>query len=317
MPAKLYAQDDMYDTAEPATAAALRVAVGIATRGRPGILKETLADLDRQTLLAAGIFVSYANAADVEDAPAQFPGVQFLTSRTGSCAQRNCLLDHIQPDAYDVVVFMDDDFYLHPDYLRRVSEVFQSDLAVLGASGIVLADGANGPGMRIAEARSVLDAAPAAPLAARQQPPPIFNTYGCNMVFRVSALQTLHLRFDERLPAYGWYEDIDFSRRLLPVGKLVRIPGAYGVHLGAKVGRTSGRRLGYSQIVNCVYLAKKGTYPWRRALLSALRNLLANLARSIAPEAYIDRRGRLVGNLLGIADCLRGRERPERILEMN
>jgi GT2 family glycosyltransferase len=137
------------------------------------------------------------------------------------------------------------------------------------------------------------------------------------MAFRLSAVQLLGLRFDERLPAYGWYEDLDFSRRLAPAGRLVQVPGAYGVHLGAKVGRTSGRRLGYSQIVNCVYLAKKGTYPWRRAMLSSLRNLLANLFRSIAPEPYIDRRGRLLGNLLGIWDAVRGRERPERILEMN
>jgi GT2 family glycosyltransferase len=316
MPAKLYAQNEVFDAAQRDAIAGMRVAVGIATRGRPAILQDTLADLERQTLPAAGVFVAYASPPDVEEAPDHFPRVQFISSRTGSCAQRNRLLDHIGPE-FDVVVFMDDDFYLHPDYLRRVAAVFQSNPSVLGASGVVLADGANGPGIRLAQARSVLDAAPATETASRQQPVPIFNTYGCNMAFRVSAVHQLGLRFDERLPAYGWYEDLDFSRRLLPAGNLVQVPGAYGVHLGAKVGRTSGRRLGYSQVVNCVYLARKGTYPWRRALLSALRNLLANLARSIAPEPYIDRRGRLVGNLLGIGDCLRGRERPERILEMN
>jgi GT2 family glycosyltransferase len=316
MPAIAQAQPVLPMTPSRTRAHLPRVAVGIATRGRPAILKETLTDLSRQLHRAAGIFVSYASSSDVEDAPEMFSEVRFLNSRTGSCAQRNCLLENIGPE-FDVVVFMDDDFYLHPSYLQRVAEVFGENPEVLGASGIVLADGANGPGIDLEKARAVLADVVTEESAAHAEPPPIFNTYGCNMAFRLSTVQQLGLRFDERLPAYGWYEDLDFSRRLAPAGRLVQVPGAYGVHLGAKVGRTSGRRLGYSQIVNCVYLAKKGTYPWRRAMLSSLRNVLANLFRSIAPEPYIDRRGRLLGNLLGIWDALRGRERPERILELN
>jgi GT2 family glycosyltransferase len=124
------------------------------------------------------------------------------------------------------------------------------------------------------------------------------------------------LAFDEALPLYGWYEDIDLCRRLAPHGRIVRVPAARGVHLGTKLGRTSGLRLGYSQIANPAYLARKGSYAWRRAAASMARNLAANLARSAAPEPWVDRSGRLRGNLIALSDLLRGRADPGRILDL-
>lgn len=293
----------------------LTVAVGIATRGRPSILKETLGDLSRQRCAPAAIYVAYVNASDIEDAPLLFPKVRFLQCPGGSCAQRNHLLETIGTSC-DLVFFMDDDFCLHPDYLFRIEEAFAADPAIAGATGVVLADGAKGPGLDGDHARDLLRSA-AEPPGVRDAPPPaVFNTYGCNMAFRMAAIAGLGLRFDERLPAYGWYEDIDFSRRLLLAGTLVRVHGALGVHLGAKVGRTTGTRLGYSQVVNPVYLARKGSYPWSHAVESIARNMSANLLHSVRPEPYIDRRGRVKGNLLGLWECVRGRCRPERILDM-
>ena len=136
------------------------------------------------------------------------------------------------------------------------------------------------------------------------------------MIFRVDVLRREGIRFDETMPGYAWYEDIDFSRRLLPFGRLALLEGAQAVHLGAKVGKTSGLRYGYSQIANPIYLARKGSYPWDHAHRSVMRNCLANLLRSIAPESYVDRRGRLRGNLLGLRDFLLGRLRPDRILAL-
>lgn len=43
------------------------------------------------------------------------------------------------------------------------------------------------------------------------------------------------------------------------------------------------------------------------------QNLLSNLARSVRPEPHIDRRGRLLGNALALADLVRGRIDPRRI----
>ncbi|MFZ5619011.1 MAG: glycosyltransferase family 2 protein, partial [Pseudomonadota bacterium] len=86
-----------------------------------------------------------------------------------------------------------------------------------------------------------------------------------------------------------------------------------GAHLGVKGGRTSGVRFGYSQIMNPVYLRLKGTMGLHHAFDNLYRNFLSNHARLFAPEPYIDRRGRVKGNWMAIADILRGRITPERI----
>jgi hypothetical protein len=124
------------------------------------------------------------------------------------------------------------------------------------------------------------------------------------------------LWFDESLPLYGWQEDVDYSFQLGRKGTLVYTNLLSGVHLGMKGGRTSGRRLGYSQIANPVYLLRKKTIPPRLAWRLMTRNLAANLVRSIWPEPYVDRAGRLSGNAAALVDLLRGRIHPERILKL-
>ena len=89
------------------------------------------------------------------------------------------------------------------------------------------------------------------------------------------------------------------------------------VHCGEKRGRErSGRRLGYSQVCNPVYLLRKATLPRQIAVRMILRNLLANHAKLFRPEPWIDRQGRAAGNWLAIRDVLRGRVDPHRILEL-
>lgn len=300
----------------PDHAVNLSIAVGIATRGRPDTLKETLADLALQTRPAEGTYVAYFDPYDIGDAPLLFPKVQFLKGSGGSCAQRNHLLD-AAANRYELIFFMDDDFYLHRDYLLRMEQTFLSDPLILGATGEVVADGAVGPGLTTNYARERLGRIGAVPSLTQRKPQPAFNTYGCNMAFRVSALLEHRIRFDENLPIYAWFEDVDFSRRLLPYGKLVLVPGAQGVHLGIKQGRTSGKRLGYSQVANPIYMARKGTLPWVAAIKGICRHVSKNLLLSLRPEPYVDRRGRVRGNLLALRDLLLGRMRPDRILQLH
>lgn len=40
------------------------------------------------------------------------------------------------------------------------------------------------------------------------------------------------------------------------------------------------------------------------------------LLRSVAPEPYVDRPGRLRGNLIALADVMRGRLAPERVMQL-
>ncbi len=138
--------------------------------------------------------------------------------------------------------------------------------------------------------------------------------YGCNMAFRVSAIGPL--TFDERLVLYGWLEDLDFSRSAGRMGRLVTCDAMVGVHLGIKSGRVSGKKYGYSQVVNAWYLRKKGTLTSKEAWSNIGRAILANGAKSFWSEKYIDRPGRLKGNLIGLGNLMRGRCRPEKAAEL-
>lgn len=290
----------------------MRIAIGIATRGRPAILAEVLQELDRQTRAPDRVVVCHVTEGDVTGLPQRFPGVEFLTSEAGLPRQRNRILDAIGD--CDAVLFLDDDFIAAPAWLEALEAVFTARPDCVVATGTVIADGAKGPGILPEEARALLgaDATPATLTGTE----PHFNGYGCNMALRLAPLRAHALRFDERLPLYAWYEDIDLTRRLLPYGTILRLSGARGVHLGVKQGRVPGLRLGYSQVVNPVYLARKGSYPWSHALRSVARHCVANLVRSARPEPEVDRWGRFRGNLRGLLDLASGRAEPERILAL-
>jgi hypothetical protein len=61
---------------------------------------------------------------------------------------------------------------------------------------------------------------------------------------------------------------------------------------------------------------RKGTVPPSKAITLMIRNVAANLMRSMWPEPYIDRRGRLWGNLLAASHVLKRRIEPEHILNL-
>lgn len=287
-----------------------RVAVAIATLGRPQVASETLRRLmDNQTLKPAAVVVSCVRPEDAGEI-ARRPGVTLVTSRPGLAAQRNAALAALPKDI-DIVAFFDDDFVADPDWLAIAACVFRDEPDVVGFTGAVVADGIKGPGLTFQEADHLLaDVRPdQGPLIER------FSPYGCNMAFRRSAIG--EVRFDERLVLYGWLEDRDFGAALARKGgRLVKCLDARGVHMGVKGGRMVGDRLGYSQVVNPLYMLRKGTMTYRQVLDHLFRNISSNLALSARPEPFIDRRGRLRGNLRGLTDVLLGRLEPERAAEI-
>lgn len=291
----------------------MNIAIGIATRGRPAILAETVTEIARQARAPDSILVCHVDESDVGDLPRARPDVTFLRSTAGLPRQRNAILDAAR-DA-DVLLFLDDDFFPAPAWLAVLEAVMAAHPDCVVATGTVIADGAKGPGITPGEARRLLaaDAPPPEPLSVA----PHFNGYGCNMAFRMRAVRAHGIRVDEALPLYAWYEDIDVTRRLAAAsgGRILRLAGARGVHLGVKAARTPGLRLGYSQVVNPIYLMRKGSFPWNHAIPSAARHCLINLLRAPVPEPEVDRLGRLRGNLLGLSDLMRGRAHPARILE--
>lgn len=292
----------------------LRIAVGIATAGRRSILAETLLELARQTRLPEAFFVCPAAASDFDASQAAqlpFP-VQVVEGPRGLPAQRNAILDAAQD--FDIVMYFDDDFFAERSYLAELEDFFLANPSVVAASGRTLADDVKGPGLQIDEARTILASFVQVPAdSPRVQQ---YSAYGCNMAVRMAPIRAHGLRFDENLPLYGWAEDVDFCRQLSAYGDIVKNLRMAGVHLGVKGGRTSGVRYGYSQIANPYYLWRKGTARGPGALFRMACNVLANILKSISPEPWIDRRGRAIGNVLGLADFFRGRLDPKRILEL-
>lgn len=294
--------------------AKMRLVLAIPTAGRAEILDRTLRDIARQTRLPDFVVISASEGGDVQERSLHnlpFP-CMVVTSRKGACVQRNRALDVLSRE--DVLLLLDDDFVMAPDYIAQTVQLFAENADVVLATGRVLADGIRGPGFDFEEGLRRLASAPSRAGAAIVD---AYNGYGCNMAVRARPVLENSLRFDEALPLYAWLEDVDFSRRLAPHGRIVQAEALRGVHLGTKSGRTPGVRLGYSQIANPAYLMRKGTMSRRRALRMMLRNLAANLAKAFMPEPWVDRRGRLRGNLLALADLMLRRSQPGRILDLD
>jgi glycosyltransferase involved in cell wall biosynthesis/GT2 family glycosyltransferase len=292
-----------------ATSSSPEVAVVIATLGRPKIVSQTVQRvIGRQTYKPAHIIVSCNELTDVGDI-IDWPGVKVLQGPTGLAKQRNTALASL-PKSVEIVVFFDDDFVPASNWIELAVRTFCSDSNISGFTGNVILDGIKGAGISFEEADRAIDN------VKFKEPLPLissFSPYGCNMAFRRSAIEGL--QFDERLILYGWLEDRDFGAMVKSKGGgLVKCMQARGVHLGVKTGRIAGYRLGYSQIINPLYMLKKGTMDIDQVARHLFRNVSSNAIRSIIPEQYIDRRGRLRGNLQGLVDALSGRLDPERAM---
>jgi GT2 family glycosyltransferase len=292
----------------------MRIGVGIATRGRAKILRETLAQLGKQTRKPDRIVVCHTVTDDVAGCGSS-PGVEFIVAQPGLTRQRNRLIEAVND--CDVLLFLDDDFFVSSQYVAITLAAFETNNTVVATTGMPISDGIKGPGIGTGRALQLIadDVGQRDPGAASDMMT-VPHGYGCNMAIRLAVVRRHDIRFDERLPLYGWSEDVDYTHRLGRHGRIVKLARARGVHLGTKQARSPGRNLGYSQVANPIYLWKKGSYSWGRALRSVGRNLVANAVRSVRPEPWIDRRGRLLGNGRAFADWLQGRMAPERVLEL-
>jgi GT2 family glycosyltransferase len=292
----------------------LKVAIAIATAGRRDVLTDTVLFMANQRRPPDEFLICPARPedADVETLRACHPQITIVSAPTGLCHQRNAIMAASEAD---IVVFFDDDFLPAPDFLDEVDRLFGANPDVVMATGNVLADGAQGPGMGMAEGLKAVEGI--GPNTAPDILHPVFNAYGCNMIVRLAPVRKQELRFDENLPFYAWLEDVDFSRQIAHYGRVVKSMRLRGVHMGTKkAGRSPGHRLGYSQIANRVYIMKKGNLPLKGVLEGSAANVLSNLLRSAFPEPWADRRGRLGGNLHAIWDMIRGKLSPGNILKM-
>jgi GT2 family glycosyltransferase len=290
----------------------MKLGLVIASRGRPSLLRQVLLNVLSQPRIPDYIVISAVAPGDVPEFSPSNANVRIIFGSAGLTGQRNrgmaCLID-----TTDVIIFIDDDFIVGDDYFRRIENIFEQDPSIIGVNGHVLADGVGSAGFTFEEGLNLLNRYD------RRKPPPPFmraieGTYGCNMAFRSASIGSV--RFDERLPLYGWQEDSDFCGALRGLGWMVRTNLVWGVHLGTKTGKGSEVRFGYSQIINPAYIVSKGNMSCAYAFRLILKNVIANLVKSVRPESYVDRRGRLRGNLIGLFHLVTGRLTPEYILEL-
>ena len=286
------------------------VAVVIPSVGRPSTLHETLLSVLRQHHLPGQIIVSVPTEGDVLPQTRALPGVSVIHCGLGSSRQRNGAIEALAP-GIGLVAFLDDDVELHDRYLERVVRVFQEQPGVVLVDGRVLADGRDIPRARAIEIVAGTDAAESR--QTREIGPDL--VYGCNMTARRSVLAGV--RFDERLPLYGYMEDRDFAFECARIGRLARCEGATLVHLRPAGGRISPRRLGFSQVMNPVYLWRKGNYlSWRSVAWQVSRPLLLNAALALAPGQKAHRLALLGGNCRALSSMLRGHIAPEDITRL-
>lgn len=291
----------------------MRVGVVIATIGRREMIAALMDLYQAQTVLPSAMVYSATDSSDLPPPDQLPPFAETVFGPKGLCAQRNRGLKQVI-DRCDVIAFLDDDYLPSQRAIEGIGDFFSQNKDVAGINGRLLFDGVKSADISVADARAVLASYDS------EAPEPVRITgsavglYGCNMAFRADHIRDL--MFDENLPLYGWQEDIDFSVQAGLRGRTVRTNAFAGIHLGIKSSRLSGVRLGYSQVVNPFYLVRKGTMSAKYAAKIVFKNIIANSYKSLKPEPWIDRAGRLKGNAMGVLDVMRGRWDPKRILEM-
>lgn len=295
----------------------MKIAVIICTIHRPAVLHQTVLSIQRQLLQPVQVLVSAPGAEHVLDETRAIPAVEVLSAPAGSATQRNEALRHFRQDI-DLIAFLDDDIELSQHYFEEMARLFTERPEIVIASGFLLHDG--GRGGRIEQPNALAlcrtydeEYRSAQPLAWHA----VDSGYGCNMLVRASQLNGC--RFDENLPLYAWLEDRDFSHRCTQ-GKHppVELKNAVAVHLGWRSGRVSGKRLGFSTVVNPVYLMRRSkTFTLHYIVVHYwLRCLAGNVLGIVTGDKEYDRWGLLKGNLLGYWHLLSGKCDPRHILDM-
>lgn len=286
-----------------------RVAVVLASAGRPQLLADLVTDLAGQTLGDVTVVVSVPDPGSLPQEPLP-PSVIVVYAR-GLTSQRNAGLDAV-PDATHVF-FFDDDAVVRDDYLQRGMHFFRDHPEVVGLTGRVLLDGAVGEAVIELESRSALDASALEPTTGGWSPSQ--TLYGCNFAIRRTGVP--FERFDERLPLYGWLEDHDYARRMMRHGTLAKVDDCVIVHRGVKSGgRTAHARLGYAQVMNPAYLHHVGSFPMSLAWNETWKRVGKNIAGSLRGPERSWRRLRVHGNALAALDVLRRRFTPERMAQL-
>jgi len=286
-----------------------RVSVIIVTMSRPAEVALTVTSAMAGTAAPDEIVVVDASADDrteltVSHMAAAFERVAFKYERTapGLPGQRNAGLDAASGD---VLLFLDDDVTLQPDYLAEMLKVFD-DGAVGGACGAITNQVLPGRHVRFFQwlfrqvryaPRSYLQRSGLPTFLyrpAKQADVGILT--GCNMAFRRDSAA----RFDERI---NYFDDDDISRVVARRWRLVQTPAARLEHHVAAGARPAPMAKMRRRILEQRLLH-------RRHVPQHIVNVLCyyySVAGAAAAAALRLKPRLLLGTLLGLWDVLRTR----------
>jgi len=126
-----------------------RIAVVIATLGRPEEVGQLLLHLKTQTHAPSDIIVSVTGDQDL---PSDMPdGVRVVQGSRGSSAQRNRGMIEVL-GACDLIAFFDDDYVPSRYALAGATALFERFPDIVGANGNLVADGINSAGIDYSKA---------------------------------------------------------------------------------------------------------------------------------------------------------------------
>ena len=216
----------------------IKLGLVIASHGRPDLLQQIVTSLSSQRRIPDAIVISAVAPADITASTQALSSVRTIFGSAGLTCQRNrgisCLIDTV-----DVIAFIDDDFIVGHDYFHNMERLFEHDELIIGINAEIVADGADLPGFTFEEGLRLAEQ------YRRQKTEPVAREItgkyadGCNGIIAFRSTRAGALRFDERLPLYGWQEDLDFCVALRRLGRIVRTNLIWGVHLGTKRGKGS------------------------------------------------------------------------------
>ena len=269
------------------------------------LLQETLSDSDFRLNDCIVVVVPAGEPFPKSESPR----VNFLFSERGSCRQRNAAIDFLVSTGkkFGAIAFLDDDVVLCAGFFGHLRAIHWKHPDVAGFTFRVIADGATKAPISRADATRIL--AEWQPMAEGTWRIPRKDPYG-GFSMRGDLLGSLS--FDERMGENAFMEDWDFYARLRAHGETCHSPNTALVHLAVKGGRVSERKRGYSQMMNPLYLADKGTLSLKDAVKHTLRVFFSNLRHM----QHQNRRARLAGNLRAFSDFIKWGPCPERVTEL-
>lgn len=287
----------------------MSVAVIIASTGRPEILNQTLNIVFEGSRIPDETVVALAKEDDLPEDTENRNRAAVYVSPKGLAKQRNYGLSKLQKD-HDVVIFVDDDLFVHENYVDNIVRNFHDDPELVLVMGHILQNGDISAGEAIDLLKEPVDRSRGCVITTARWG----EVYGANMAFRGDFFKSHS--FDERLPQYSYMEDVDIGTLARRQGKVGYSYDAVCVHLRTPSGRVNYVKLGFCEVTNPVYLASKGTIPMSAAVLQhCIKIPIANLLKGIFLGERA-RRDRLSGNLTAFSMLLRGRIYPEHLEQM-